>query len=1243
MKPLIRAFILVLLTLIYLQTMAQGTIQLRSENIFQKNGFGNVHVNAIAQDRFGYIWLGTSEGLYKFDGYNLSSKQLNNNGKVFLNKNISNLFIDTKQNLWILNSENGLLRYNILNHKVTNFTSDRKNNNSLCNNNVVQMLQDNNGAYWIATTNGLDKLELRTNEKGVESYQFTHFTNTNENTIPSNHVKCILLENNFIWIGTDEGLCKLETKTNQIIQHEEINVNNQKRSAISTITINNQTHDVWIGTADNGVWVLSKNVLGQMLFTQFIKPSVYFNRELSSLLFDNNFNIWIGVVNGNVIKFNMKNQSIEEVDMQTAGGQNVNLMFRDAMGIIWIAHENGLNKIFDKKKFSNIDLHKEPFNFKDNTNVYAILEDKTGNIWIGTDNNGLIKYSSNRHELVRYSVKADKVHKINSNEVYAITENKLMIYVGTRKGLNAINKLTGEVVSVPEQKANLDINTLSADVNGNIWIGLMNNGFCWLDYTNWQFNCFKDNELINNKARNNDVKFIYPTKEGMVYLATDSGLKKFNPITQTFIRYRYDRNQPNSITSNTVTSIYEDKNGMVWVGTYNGGFNKFDPKKETFTRIPCRFMNENTEVYSILSDGKNNLWLSTNVGILKYEVSNGNFLLFDKTDGTISNEYNAGAFYKNNKGEIYYGGVNGITYFNPDSISNYKSDFRLAFNSITANNQFLPFEYDSLYNPSIVLQPEQYNFTVDFTAINFISSDKIQYAYKLIGSDKDWVYTGNRHFTIFNNLSPGTYKLKFKASIVEGVWKESDYTLTINIKPPFWRTWWFYTLVALAVFALVYYLIRLRVQYSARIKEEEVARQSNKMKQQFLANMSHEIRTPMNSVIGFTELLSQTKLNQEQSNYLSAIKSSAENLLVIIDDILDFSKIDAGKVDLQKSNVPIQKIIDKVHSTLYLKAKEKNLKFVIEKLSDVPEVIYCDEVRLYQILTNLLNNAIKFTHDGKVGLQIMKIEDQSTVVKLQFKIYDTGIGIEKDKISTVFNSFTQANMDTTKKYGGTGLGLSITKQLVDLFNGRIYLESEVGEGTTFHVEIPFEKVEDSFSVVHKKESGIIPKIYKNGKLALGIESETEIEQNERIGDITNAKAESFDFTKPSILLAEDNPFNQLLAKTVLNKYFPDAILTIANNGKQVLDYFSEGKKFDIILMDVQMPEMDGFEATIKIRENKANDIIPIIACTAGVTPPEVQQCFESGMDDFLAKPFQPNDLVNKINFHIQKSKAKLVK
>ncbi|MEY4877467.1 MAG: hypothetical protein RL708_2617, partial [Bacteroidota bacterium] len=339
MKSTTKALMLMLLLLINLQSKAQGTIQLKSENIFQKNGFGNVHVNAIAQDRFGYIWLGTSEGLYKFDGYNLAAKQLNLDGKIFLNKNISNLFIDSKQNLWILNSETGLLRYNILNYKTDNFSSDRKNQNSLRNNHVVQMVEDNMGNYWIATTDGLDKLDIKINDKGEETYRFTHFISSFENSIPSNNVKCLLVDNNFIWIGTEDGLCKIETRTGNIEQHEEINFNNQKRSSIATISVNKQTHDIWIGTIDNGVWVLGKNVLGQMLFTEFIKPTMYNSKELNTILFDNNFNIWLGVNGGNVVKFNMKTQSSEEVDLQTAGGQKVNLMFRDASGVIWMAHE----------------------------------------------------------------------------------------------------------------------------------------------------------------------------------------------------------------------------------------------------------------------------------------------------------------------------------------------------------------------------------------------------------------------------------------------------------------------------------------------------------------------------------------------------------------------------------------------------------------------------------------------------------------------------------------------------------------------------------------------------------------------------------------------------------------------------------------------------------------------------------------------------------------------------------------
>ncbi len=1226
MKPTTKVLMLYLLLLCSSIVWAQGTIQLKSENIFQKNGLGSVQVNAIAQDKFGFLWLGTMNGLYKYDGYTLQLFKTNHEGKTLLSSYIANLFFDSKNNLWILNDENGLNRYNILTDKLDQYVSDKKNENTIANNHVEQIIEDKNGNYWLATNDGLDKLEIKADSKGSENVTITHFKSQIENSgsLPGMRINSVLPSGNSIWCGTDAGLCEIDISSNNVTRHLEITSGEDKNSTITCI-VEDKTHNVWIGTSSSGIWMLNKSLTGQPVFTQVIKSTDLSNAFVSSLMFDNNFNLWIGTKGGGAIKYNLISQKADDIAQETTGGKRINALFRDVTGVIWMAHENGLNKVLDKKQFSNLEFANAPFNFKDNVYVYAVLEDMQGNVWMGTEKEGLYKYNPQTKSVIHYSVQSQPPYKLKSNDVYALAENKFMIYIGTSTGLNVVNKLTGACIQLPDQLYDLNINSISMDSKGDIWMGLMNYGICKLDYLTWQCTFYQDDEKTKSAENgNNDVKSILCGKDNLLYLATDSGLKVFNTISKTFKRYRSVPDNPLTISSNRVTAMYQDKEGKLWVTTNNGGFNLFNPQSEEFTRIRCQYLNENTEVYSILPDSKNNLWLSTKVGIVKYEKFSNNFVLFDKTDGTISKEFNAGAFFKNKRGDIYYGGINGITIFNPDSIATFTGDFKMAYNSVQANNHTLAFEFNDKGEQMVTLNPDEYSFSIDFTALNFIAPEKIQYAIKLEGVDKDWISKGNNHSINYNNLSPGVYHFKFRASMGEGDWKESPTDLVIIIKPPFYKTWWFLALISILITSSAYTIIRLRVMRITEQKKKEVEMQSIKMKHQFLANMSHEIRTPMNSVIGFTTLLQDTPLNNEQKNYLSAIQSQAENLLVIINDILDFSKIDAGKIILNKEPVLLQKIIDKVYSTLYLKAQEKGLYFVIEKLSDVPNVIFTDEVRMYQILTNLLNNAIKFTEKGKVGLQIMKLEENEKSVQLQFKVYDTGIGIPQEKLPIIFDLFTQVNMDSAKKFGGTGLGLSITRQLVQLHGGAISVESEENNGTTFHVDIPFEKIEQ-LGKADKQELPPAAQHHINGKT-----------NDLKIAPVKTEKEEQAPKHKPHILLAEDNTFNQMLAKTVINKYLPDADLTIANNGKEVMKHLNNGSEYDIILMDVQMPEMDGFETTRTIRHsnNPRYATIPIIACTAGVTPPEVEECYKSGMDDFLAKPFQPNDLVNKINYHI---------
>ena len=379
--------------------------------------------------------------------------------------------------------------------------------------------------------------------------------------------------------------------------------------------------------------------------------------------------------------------------------------------------------------------------------------------------------------------------------------------------------------------------------------------------------------------------------------------------------------------------------------------------------------------------------------------------------------------------------------------------------------------------------------------------------------------------------------------------------------------------------------------------EKVRAERSEKFKQQFLANMSHEIRTPMNSVIGLTNLLIKTKLEDQQKKYLNVIKKSSENLLVIINDILDLSKIEAGKLDFEQISFSLEDMVDTAYNTLLYKADEKKLSFNVNINSNVPKTLLGDPTRLNQVLINIAGNAIKFTEKGGVTISISEINCQGNLSLLQFSIIDTGIGISEEGIGKIFDSFSQASNDTTRKFGGTGLGLTISKQLVELQGGNIKVKSELGKGTTFNITIPF----------------LIGKASEIGKRK---NSENDIHAE----DLRGIK----------ILLAEDNPFNQMVAIDTLTDLIKDLKIDLAENGKIAVEMANKND-YDIVLMDIQMPELDGFDATRAIRlfPSPKNEL-QILAMTANVTSEEVAKCFECGMNSYISKPFDPQDLLNKI-------------
>ena len=734
---------------------------------------------------------------------------------------------------------------------------------------------------------------------------------------------------------------------------------------------------------------------------------------------------------------------------------------------------------------------------------------------------------------------------------------------------------------------------LARDSSGIFWMGTWNHGVGRFDpatFPDIDFQWF--DKAIPGGIRENRIEALLVDHLNRLWIGTmGGGLSMLEADRTTYVHYQNDESEPTSIGSDLIYALHQSDDSTIWVGTHSDGLNKLDLTTRTFTAFTTEEGLPNNVIYGILPDEDGYLWLSTNLGLARFDPVTESFKNFDVRDGLQDNEFNRHAAYRGPDGVLYFGGINGLTYFDPKLIQQNQYKPPLAFSKLLVNQKELQIRDD------LRLKHNENLLEFEFVALNFQQPQKNQYRYRLTGVDRAWIESGTRNAVVYSHLSPGHYTFEVQGSNNDNIWNERSLRLPFRILPPWWLSWWAFVLYAILIFGILYTYYRFQLNKKLAQSEAERLKELDQLKSRLYTNITHEFRTPLSIILGVAGQVKK-EIQAKVMPQIEMIERNGQQLLRLVNQLLDLSKLESGNFELHYQQSDIINFLKYLTESFHSLAEQKAIQ--LHFLSEEDRlVVDFDQERLQQVFYNLLSNALKFTPEGgHIYFQVSQLEEAI----LEIKVRDTGIGIPADQLSKIFDRFYQMDDSNTRKADGSGIGLALVKELLQKMDGSITVKSKPERGTEFILKLPIRRKASRSEQVQRESA---------------IPSPVQTWENPAPSKVGRA----IDY--PTVLVIEDNADVRQYVQNCLAALYQ---VEMAYDGAEGIQ---KAQKIipDLIICDVMMPIKDGFEVCRTLKQDRRTSHIPTVMLTAKADLQSRLQGLTHGADIYLAKPFQEEELL----------------